>query len=202
MRIVIVGAGNAGLHLADQACREKHDVVVVDSDPRPLDAIDSQMDSLTVLGNGSSPRVLEEAEIGKADLLVAVTNHDEVNILAGSYAHLAGVTHVVVRVSDPEFRVFALLWLGAALFMGVNTHGSHYETLGESMRASFFLVTSIITTTGYGTENFDLWPTASRVLFVLLMICGGCAGSTAGGMKIVRLFVVFKKTLREVRLFM
>jgi trk system potassium uptake protein TrkA len=61
------------------------------------------MDSLTVLGHGSSPRVLEDAEIAKADLLVAVTNQDEVNILAGIYAHQAGVKNVVVRVTNPDY---------------------------------------------------------------------------------------------------
>lgn len=103
---------------------------------------------------------------------------------------------------DPEFRFYFFLWLGACLFMALNTYESHYASLGQALRSSFFLVTSIITTTGFGTEDFDLWPTASRFLMLLLMISGGCAGSTAGGLKIVRLFVVFKKTLREVRLFM
>ena len=103
MRIIIVGAGNAGLHLANQACREKHDVVVVDSCQSPLDAIEAQMDTLTVMGHGSSPRVLDEAEVSKADLMVAVTNQDEVNILAGIYAHNSGVKNVIVRVTDPDY---------------------------------------------------------------------------------------------------
>ena len=103
---------------------------------------------------------------------------------------------------DPEFRVFICLWLGVALFMGFNTWQVNYDSLADSMRSSFFLTTSIITTTGFGTDDFNLWPNACRIFFVMLMIVGGCAGSTSGGMKIVRLFVVFKKTIREVRLFM
>lgn len=100
MRIIIIGAGDAGLQLAEQISKEKHDVVVVDNDQAPLDIIEAQLDTLTIRGPGSSPHTLQEAELHRADLLVAVTNCDEVNILAGIYARQAGVQHTVVRVSN------------------------------------------------------------------------------------------------------
>ena len=62
--------------------------------------------------------------------------------------------------------------------------------------------TSIMTTTGFCTEDFNLWPGASKVILILLMFVGGCAGSTGGGIKNIRVFVVLKKVLREIRLFM
>jgi trk system potassium uptake protein TrkH len=63
-----------------------------------------------------------------------------------------------------------------------------------------FQVVSILTTTGYATADFDLWPDLSRTLLVLLMFVGGCAGSTSGGAKVMRYVIAFKAALREVRL--
>ncbi len=103
---------------------------------------------------------------------------------------------------DAEFRFFAIAILIAIGFVTLNVYGEVYTSVGESLRAAAFQVVSIITTTGFCTEDFDLWPESSRILLVLLMFLGGCAGSTAGGMKVVRVFVVLKKTLREIRLFM
>ncbi|MBU0678920.1 MAG: Trk system potassium transporter TrkA [Verrucomicrobia bacterium] len=103
MRILIIGAGGAGRRLATRLCGEKHDVVLVDNRDTPLEEVESQLDMLTVRGEGSSPATLEEAHIRKADLLVAVTNRDEVNILAGLFAHSVGVRHIVVRVSNSDY---------------------------------------------------------------------------------------------------
>jgi trk system potassium uptake protein TrkH len=77
-----------------------------------------------------------------------------------------------------------LVWMGKA------------ESIGGSIRASMFQVISIMTTTGYATENFDGWPAFSRVLLVLSMFVGGCAGSTAGGIKLGR-FILLWKVLRQ-----
>jgi trk system potassium uptake protein TrkH len=103
---------------------------------------------------------------------------------------------------DAEFRFYFGVWLGACLLLGLNTWRSVYPSLAEALRAGFFQGTSILTTTGFVTADFDQWPAASRVLLVLLMFVGGCAGSTGGGMKNVRVFIVLKKTVREIRLFM
>ena len=103
MRILIIGAGNAGRHLAGKLAEERHDIVMVDNDDDALQEIAAQFDIQTVCGEGSSPRVLEEAGLTKADLVVAVTDCDEVNILACSYAQAAGVAHKVARVSNPDF---------------------------------------------------------------------------------------------------
>ena len=68
-----------------------------------------------------------------------------------------------------------------------------YPTIGETARHAFFQVGSIITTTGYATTDFDLWPSMSKTILVVLMFIGACAGSTGGGMKVSRLVILFKR---------
>ncbi len=103
MRIVIIGAGNAGRQLAMRLCEEKHSVVMVDTDPQALAQAEAGLDILTVCGPGSNPAVLEEAQTDKSDLLIAVTDNDEVNILACLFAHSAGVKGKIARVTNPDF---------------------------------------------------------------------------------------------------
>lgn len=74
-----------------------------------------------------------------------------------------------------------------------------YDNFGDVLRHSLFQVSSLITTTGYGTQDFNLWPTMSKTILFMLMFIGGCAGSTAGGFKISRIVVLFKNILREIR---
>ncbi len=98
---------------------------------------------------------------------------------------------------DPEFRIYTLIWLASCLFMSVNLWMTGTEQAGGALRHGFFQGTSILTTTGFATRDFNLWPQASRLLLVLLMFVGGCGGSTAGGIKAARFFVVFKHIGRE-----
>lgn len=102
---------------------------------------------------------------------------------------------------DPEFRFYLLVWLLAGLFVTLQIFGRpEIHGWGPAARLGFFQVTSILTTTGFATADFNLWPMASRLLLVLLMFFGGCAGSTGGGIKSIRVFIVLKAILREIRL--
>ena len=103
MRAIIIGAGNAGRNLAAKLCAEKYDVVVIDRDPAALEVLQEDLDVLTIEGSGSNPAILKKADIEGAELLVAVTNQDEVNILACICGRLADVKHRVARVSSPDF---------------------------------------------------------------------------------------------------
>lgn len=105
---------------------------------------------------------------------------------------------------DPEFRFYSIFIVCATLFLTFNIWSTGWAdgSLTRCFRDSAFTATSIITTTGFGTADFDQWPNASRLLLVAMMFMGGCAGSTGGGMKIVRVFIMFKKMLRELKLFM
>ena len=72
------------------------------------------------------------------------------------------------------------------------------ESFYGSVRESAFQVVSIVTTTGFGTADFDVWPTTLRLMLVLLMFFGGCAGSTGGGMKMIRVLINLKAGWREI----
>ncbi len=77
--------------------------------------------------------------------------------------------------------------------------GSMYGSVEETLRQAFFQVSSIITTTGYTTANFDLWPSFSKMILIFLMFIGACAGSTCGGIKISRFMIAFKTFLRDIK---
>ncbi|HAS83760.1 MAG TPA: potassium transporter [Verrucomicrobia bacterium] len=98
---------------------------------------------------------------------------------------------------DPEFRFYTGLWVLSSLFLSGNIWMHGIEPVGGALRHGFFQGTSILTTTGFATRDYNLWPQASRLLLVLLMFSGGCGGSTAGGIKVVRFVVVFKHIARE-----
>ena len=98
-----------------------------------------------------------------------------------------------------EIRVYFGVILASSIFIAFNIR-SLYPTLGECFRHAFFQVGSIITTTGYATTDFDLWPETSKTILVLLMFIGACAGSTGGGLKISRLLILCKSIPKQLSL--
>ncbi len=100
MKILIIGGGEVGYFLAGELSKENHDVVVVESDAERLQHISNSLDVLTLQGDGTSQKTLEEAGIKSADMLVAVTNSDEGNILACMIAREFGVKTKIARVRD------------------------------------------------------------------------------------------------------
>lgn len=76
---------------------------------------------------------------------------------------------------------------------------SLYDSVGTALRHTFFQVSSVITTTGYATVDFGQWPVFSKTVLVLLMFVGGCAGSTAGGLKVTRIVTLAKAAVMDMR---
>ena len=103
MRIVIIGGGQTGAHLAEKFCGDSHDVVVIDESSQALAELDAHLDLMTVHGDGANPGVLEEADVERADMVVAVTDRDDTNILACIFARERGVGRTVAKVSSSAF---------------------------------------------------------------------------------------------------
>ena len=98
---------------------------------------------------------------------------------------------------DEELRAYIGIVIGAILLICLNIRHM-YGTLEETFRHAAFTVSTIITTTGYGTTDFDLWPGFSKGIILFLMMVGACAGSTGGGLKISRLLYLLKSLGRNI----
>jgi len=103
MRVVIVGAGEVGYHLAERLSQENQDVVVIETDPERAERASELLDVMTVVGNGASIPILEEAGIRDARILLAVTSQDEVNLISCLAATRLGVDYTIARISNPDY---------------------------------------------------------------------------------------------------
>ncbi|MAT94261.1 MAG: Trk system potassium transporter TrkA [Halioglobus sp.] len=104
MKIIILGAGQVGGTLAEHLADEQNDITVVDSDGDKLRALQDRLDIYTVTGGASHPNILEKAGAADADMLIAVTNSDEINMMACQVAHsLYGTTTKISRVRSPNY---------------------------------------------------------------------------------------------------
>ena len=101
-------------------------------------------------------------------------------------------------ITDEEVRLYFGIILASIALIVLDTRGL-YGTLEETIRHASFQVGSIITTTGYATTDFDLWPSFSKTILLCLMVVGACAGSTGGGLKVARLLLLLKGVRRNIR---
>ena len=99
---------------------------------------------------------------------------------------------------DPECRVFLVIVGLFILMVTFNIHGIVYESFANAFRYAAFQVSSIVTTTGFATADFDLWPSFSKKILLLSMFLGAMAGSTGGGMKTMRIMLLAKHAYREI----
>ncbi len=103
MRIVIVGAGKLGYTIAELLTGDKHSVVVIDKDASQLTAVKDTLDVMTMVANGASPVTMDDPEVEGADVFIAVTEVDEVNLIACILAKKHGIKHTIARVRDMQF---------------------------------------------------------------------------------------------------
>lgn len=103
MKIIIVGCGKVGTTLAEQLNRENHDITLIDCDSEALQSISDSTDVMSVTGNGAVYQVQMEAGIKEADLLIATTNSDELNMLCCLIAKKAGNCYTIARIRNPEY---------------------------------------------------------------------------------------------------
>ncbi len=111
--------------------------------------------------------------------------------------YLLLLRNVLGVLRDEELRLYLGIIGGSVLLITLNTH-TIYGSLGETVRHAFFQVSSIISSTGFATTDFDLWPSFSKSILIFLMIVGACAGSTGGGFKCARLLLILKSFMRNI----
>lgn len=102
-------------------------------------------------------------------------------------------------INDNEFRAYYIIIFIAIATIGINLYTSGYGTVKKTFIDTAFQTASIMSTSGFATADFDLWPTLSKLMLLILFFFGSCAGSTAGGMKIIRIVVVTKMMKREIQ---
>ncbi|MDR3085354.1 MAG: Trk system potassium transporter TrkA [Christensenellaceae bacterium] len=140
MRVVIVGDGKVGYTLAEQLSGEGHDIVVIDKNREVLRRLSAQLDVMVLAGNGASLKTQREAEVGEADLLIAATSMDEINLLCCIVARKLGCKHTIARVRSPEYneQIYAMREeLG--LSMSVNPEWATAREIHRLLRFPSFL---------------------------------------------------------------
>lgn len=103
VRVIVIGGGEVGQHIARTLSSDRHDVTVVDQDVVRVQALAGELDAQVTVGNGASPRLLQEVGVGAADLVCAVTQSDEANIIAALSARQLGAKQTVARVRDADY---------------------------------------------------------------------------------------------------
>lgn len=112
--------------------------------------------------------------------------------------YMLAIKQVKSVLKDEELRFYVGIVIGSILLITWNVRDL-YGTLGETVRYAAFQVASIVTTTGFATTDFDLWPSFSKAILLALMLIGACAGSTGGGFKCGRALLLLKSLRRNVR---
>lgn len=133
MRVIVVGAGKVGYSLAQYLTQEKHEVIVIEENEERLANVQNTLDVMTIAGNGASPSILLNPTVSKADLLIAVTDSDEVNMIACMAAKQAGIKRTIARVRNQEYTKTDKIKFNKALGIDL-TFNPELETAREIKR--------------------------------------------------------------------
>ena len=112
--------------------------------------------------------------------------------------YLMIIKHGKQALKSEELRWYIGVVAASVLIIATSLISTKHS-VGESFRHAFFQVSSIITTTGFSSTNFDTWPMIAKTVLVILMVIGACAGSTGGGIKVSRLVILVKSGLRDIK---
>jgi trk system potassium uptake protein TrkA len=137
MKIIIIGAGKVGYTLAENLANEDHDITIIDKNPNVIEKTDENLDVMCLRGNGVSANMLLEAGVEEADLLIAVTGSDEVNMVCCLTAKKLGVHHTIARVRDPEYaHELSLLKEQLGLDVVINPEHAAAEEIARALSFS------------------------------------------------------------------
>jgi trk system potassium uptake protein TrkH len=144
------------------------------------------------------------------DLSIGYFNSSAIDIVAIVFMFIAGINfslhfyawrYVSIRHygQDPEFRAYAAILAALSLIVvAVLFHYRYFDAAGQTIVEGIFQAVSIATTTGFTTDDFSAWPNALPVLLIFVSFIGGSAGSTAGGIKVIRWLLIYKQGVREI----
>lgn len=161
---------------------------------------DSVLQSLSTLSTGGfSPK----------NLSVGSYNSALIDAIITVFMFIAGMNFVLLYWSlrgdfrklrrNSEFKFYLLMTIFVITVVSIELWTTVYSSFFEALRYGSFQVVSIMTGSGFSTTNYDIWPSFSKWFILLLMFMGGCAGSTTGSVKIIRIMVLFKRGLQELR---
>jgi trk system potassium uptake protein TrkH len=150
---------------------------------------------------------------GTKNLSVGFYNSAYIDIVITIFMLLAGINFTLhFRMltgkpksvfKDPELRTYLAIFAVSTLLIAIDLRNNGYfGNFGTALRYAGFQSSSILTTTGFATTDFAKWPAASQGLLFFLMFIGGCAGSTSGGVKVIRIVTLFKMAFTEMRYLM
>ena len=138
-------------------------------------------------------------------------NSPTLEIIATVFMVIAGINFAIHFTSwkrassqpyfqDPELKVYASLLLGFVVLTTIALYlNGTYGSFAESARFASFQVVSVMTTTGFTSASFSLWPGFIPIMLICIAFIGGCAGSTCGGMKVIRIMLLYRQAIREIR---
>lgn len=177
MNIIIVGCGKVGEALAEQLNENGNDITVVDIDSERVEYIVNKHDVLGVVGNGATHATLEEARFEDADLLIAVTGSDELNLLCCLIAQKAGNCQVIARVRNRE--VVRSVHSYAVCYVGVFVVSLLLLTLDDTdLITTFTAVTATLNNIGPGLEmvgptaNYAFFSVPAKLVLIFDMLAG------------------------------
>ncbi len=153
----------------------------------------------TMATGGFSPKNTSVAHYDSAYVDAVITVF---MVLAGTnfLLHYAVITRRFDKLSsDTEFKAYITIFVGSVLLLTLFLMLDGSYGAGSGLRFASFQAASILTTTGFVTADYDLWPQAARVVLLCLMFVGGSAGSTGGGIKVARIVTMFKQAMNEFR---
>ncbi len=137
---------------------------------------------------------------------IAFYNSAYIDYVVGIFMLLFGINFnvfflIIMRkfkqaITNEEMRTYFIIIIVSTILIALNIL-SICDSVAEAFRLSFFQVSSIITTTGFSTTDFNLWPQFSKIILFILMLCGACGGSTGGGIKVSRFIIMIKKTVKD-----
>ena len=103
MKVVIIGGGEVGFHVAKALSEEDYDITVIDLDPVKCRRASENLDVIVVEGNGASPNTLNDAKVGEADFVLCLTRVDEVNLIASQQSHKLGANKIIARIRNQQY---------------------------------------------------------------------------------------------------